>query len=324
MGDDTSSDCAASNRPGELALCRGNPESEQTAASAGGGVCRSSSHPRSGGMGPRRARVIAAWNATPATTWKDFDRARHASDCWSKASGITPSSCWIPTGSCLPGMPAQQRFKGYKADEIIGQHFSRFYPPEALARGLPEHELKVASETGVFEDEGWRVRQDGTLFWANVVITAVRDSHGQLIGFAKVTRDLTQRRSHEEDLRRSEERFRLLIEGVSEYAIFMLDPNGKVATWNVGAEKIKGYKASEIIGQHFSDVLSGGSERGPVARARAAGSRGTGQLHRHWLAPAQGWHDVLGQCHDHCASRRYRQAPWLRQAHPRPDRDQAS
>ena len=145
-----------------------------------------------------------------------------------------------------------QRFKGYKADEIIGQHFSRFYPPDALARGLPEHELKVASETGAFEDEGWRVRQDGTLFWANVVITAVRDSHGQLIGFAKVTRDLTRRRSHDEDLRRSEERLRLLIEGVSEYAIFMLDPNGKVATWNVGAEKIKGYKASEIIGQHFS------------------------------------------------------------------------
>ncbi|MGA8709600.1 MAG: PAS domain S-box protein [Steroidobacteraceae bacterium] len=157
-----------------------------------------------------------------------------------------------PNGIVLTWNAGAQRFKGYKADEIIGQHFSRFYPPDALARGLPEHELKVASETGAFEDEGWRVRQDGTLFWANVVITAVRDSHGQLIGFAKVTRDLTRRRSHDEDLRRSEERLRLLIEGVSEYAIFMLDPNGKVATWNVGAEKIKGYKASEIIGQHFS------------------------------------------------------------------------
>ena len=157
-----------------------------------------------------------------------------------------------PNGIVLTWNAGAQRFKGYKAEEIIGQHFSRFYPQEALERGLPEHELKVASETGAFEDEGWRVRQDGTLFWANVVITAVRDSHGQLIGFAKVTRDLTQRRSHEEDLRRSEERLRLLIEGISEYAIFMLDPNGKVATWNAGAEKIKGYKSSEIIGQHFS------------------------------------------------------------------------
>jgi PAS domain S-box-containing protein len=104
----------------------------------------------------------------------------------------------------------------------------------------------------VFEDEGWRVRKDGTLFWANVVITALRDSGGQLLGFAKITRDLTQRRSHEEELRRSEERFRLLVEGVAEYAIFMLDPNGIISTWNSGAQRIKGYTAEEIIGQHFS------------------------------------------------------------------------
>jgi len=157
-----------------------------------------------------------------------------------------------PQGYVLTWNAGAERFKGYQAAEIIGQHFSRFYPPEALARGLPTHELEVAQDTGTFEDEGWRVRKDGSLFWANVVITAVRDADGQLLGFAKVTRDLTQRRAHEEDLRRSEERFRLLVEGVSDYAIFMLDPNGRVATWNVGAERIKGYAASEIIGQHFS------------------------------------------------------------------------
>ena len=157
-----------------------------------------------------------------------------------------------PDGFVLTWNTGAERFKGYRADEIIGQHFSRFYPPETLKGGLPAHELEVAKATGVFEDEGWRVRKDGSLFWANVVITAMRDSHGELVGFAKVTRDLTQRRAHEEDLRRSEERFRLLVEGVSDYAIFMLDPNGKVATWNVGAERIKGYTASEIIGQHFS------------------------------------------------------------------------
>jgi PAS domain S-box-containing protein len=157
-----------------------------------------------------------------------------------------------PGGHVLTWNAGAERFKGYKANEIIGQHFSRFYPPEALARGLPEHELQVAGATGTFEDEGWRVRKDGSLFWANVVITAVRNADGQLLGFAKVTRDLTQRRAHEEDLRRSEERFRLLVEGVGEYAIFMLDPNGRITTWNVGAERIKGYKASEIIGQHFS------------------------------------------------------------------------
>src|SRR3984893_12880013 len=157
-----------------------------------------------------------------------------------------------PSGHVLTWNAGAERFKGYRADEIIGQHFSRFYPPEALASGLPEHELQVASKTGVFEDEGWRVRKDGSLFWANVVITAMRDAQGELVGFAKVTRDLTQRRAQEEDLRRSDERFRLLIEGVTEYAIFMLDPNGKTATWNNGAARIKGYTADEIIGQHFS------------------------------------------------------------------------
>ena len=157
-----------------------------------------------------------------------------------------------PGGHVLTWNAGAERFKGYRADDIIGQHFSRFYPPEALARGLPQHELQVASKTGVFEDEGWRVRKDGSLFWANVVISAMRDAQGELVGFAKITRDLTQRRAHEENLRRSEERFRLLVEGVAEYAIFMLDPNGRVCTWNSGAERIKGYTAGDIIGQHFS------------------------------------------------------------------------
>lgn len=155
-------------------------------------------------------------------------------------------------GRVLTWNPGAERFKGYRADEIIGQHFSIFYPEEAKRRRWPEHELEVAAATGVFEDEGWRVRKDGTLFWANVVITALRDPDGRLLGFAKVTRDLTQRKAHEEQLRRSEERFRLLVEHVSEYAIFMLDPNGRVTTWNSGAQRLKGYTAEEIVGKHFS------------------------------------------------------------------------
>ena len=157
-----------------------------------------------------------------------------------------------PKGFILTWNAGAERIKGYRADEIIGQHFSRFYLPQALDRGFPEHELEVAKDIGAFEDEGWRVRKDGSLFWANVVITAMRDSEGKLVGFAKVTRDLTQRRHHEEALRQSEERFRLMVEGVAEYAIFMLDVNGKISTWNVGAERIKGYSAEEIIGRHFS------------------------------------------------------------------------
>jgi len=157
-----------------------------------------------------------------------------------------------PRGHVLTWNAGAERFKGYAPAEIIGQHFSRFYPPDALKAGLPAHELEVAQAVGSFEDEGWRVRKDGTLFWANVVITALRDRTGTLVGFAKVTRDLTQRRNHEESLRQSEERFRLLVEGVSDYAIFMLDVNGFVASWNAGAQRIKGYAADEIIGRHFS------------------------------------------------------------------------
>ena len=157
-----------------------------------------------------------------------------------------------PQGHVLTWNAGAARIKGYRADEIIGSHFSRFYPPEALARGLPGEELRLAAEAGSFEDEGWRVRKDGSLFWANVVVTAMRDQAGELVGFSKVTRDLTQRRNHEEALRQSEERFRLMVEGVADYAIFMLDVNGHVATWNVGAQRIKGYSADDIIGQHFS------------------------------------------------------------------------
>jgi PAS domain S-box-containing protein len=155
-------------------------------------------------------------------------------------------------GHILTWNSGAQRIKGYRADEILGQHFSRFYPPEALQRDLPETELRVAASEGRFEDEGWRVRKDGSLFWANVIITALRGRSGELRGFAKVTRDLTQRRENEERLRQSEERFRILVEGVIDYAIFMLDPNGYIATWNAGAQRIKGYLPHEIIGEHFS------------------------------------------------------------------------
>jgi PAS domain S-box-containing protein len=157
-----------------------------------------------------------------------------------------------PDGYILSWNAGAQRFKGYTAEEIIGKHFSIFYPPDQVAIGFPATELKVAAETGRFEDEGWRIRKDGTRFWANVVITALHDPTGKLVGYAKVTRDLTERRMAEEALRESEERFRLLVQNVRDYAIFMLDPQGNVATWNAGAQRIKGYTAAEIIGKHFS------------------------------------------------------------------------
>ena len=157
-----------------------------------------------------------------------------------------------PNGYILSWNAGAGRFKGYTADEIIGKHFSIFYPQERIATGFPEYELREAARTGRFEDEGWRLRKDGTRFWASVVITSLRDSSGTLVGFAKVTRDLTERRAAEQALRLSEERFRLIVQNVQDYAIFMLDPTGHVATWNEGAQRIKQYSADDIIGKHFS------------------------------------------------------------------------
>ena len=141
-----------------------------------------------------------------------------------------------------------ERIKGYTAQQIIGQHFSRFYPPDVAATGKCDFELEVAAREGRFEEEGWRLRRDGSRFWANVVITALRNTQGELVGFAKVTRDLTARRQAEEQA----QRFQLLVESVKDYAIFILDPGGHVSTWNSGAERIKGYTAQQIIGKHFS------------------------------------------------------------------------
>jgi len=155
-------------------------------------------------------------------------------------------------GYILSWNAGAQRFKGYTADEAIGKHFSIFYPRERIEEGFPEFELREAARVGRFEDEGWRLRKDGSRFWANVVITALLNPQGQLVGFAKVTRDLTERRLAEEALRESEQRFRLLVHGVRDYAIFMLDPTGHITTWNTGAQRIKGYTSEEITGKHFS------------------------------------------------------------------------
>ncbi|MEH2511648.1 PAS domain S-box-containing protein [Nitrobacteraceae bacterium AZCC 1564] len=148
--------------------------------------------------------------------------------------------------------PGAQRFKGYAASEIVGSHFSRFYPEEDRKAGLPARALEIAVREGKFENEGWRIRKDGTRFWAHEVIDPIRTTSGRLVGFAKVTRDLTERKGAEQLLRQSEEQFRLLVQGVTDYAIYMIDPRGRVTNWNSGAQRIKGYRPEEVIGEHFS------------------------------------------------------------------------
>ncbi|HEY8611715.1 MAG TPA: PAS domain S-box protein [Roseomonas sp.] len=156
-----------------------------------------------------------------------------------------------PDGRVVSWNPGAERIKGYAPEEIIGEHFSRFYTEEDRAAGLPEQALKIAAEAGRFTAEAWRLRKDGTRFWAMVVIDPIR-RNGKLIGFAKITRDMTEQRAAQLAATESERRFRLLVEGVVDYAIYMLSPEGHVTNWNAGAERIKGYAASEIIGQHFS------------------------------------------------------------------------
>jgi PAS domain S-box-containing protein len=161
-----------------------------------------------------------------------------------------------PTGIVTSWNPGAQRIKGYTAKEIIGQHFSRFYSEDDRMAGLPAQALATAARQGKFESEGWRVRKDGTRFRAYVVIDPIRAPSGELIGFAKITRDLTERMEAEQTLKRSEEQFRLLVQGVTDYAIFLLDPSGHVTNWNLGAQRIKGYLPDEIIGRHFSQFYT--------------------------------------------------------------------
>jgi PAS domain S-box-containing protein len=157
-----------------------------------------------------------------------------------------------PDGTITTWNPGARRFKGYEESEIIGENFSRFYTEEDRKAGLPQRALETAAREGKFENEGWRVRKDGSQFWALVVIDPIRDSTGKLVGFAKITRDLTERRQAELTLRESEEQFRLLVQSVTDYAIYLLSREGYVSSWNSGAQRIKGYAPEEIIGQHFS------------------------------------------------------------------------
>lgn len=188
-----------------------------------------------------------------------------------------------PDGIVTSWNAGAERFKGYTPDEIIGQHFSRFYTDTDRASGLPQRALATAAQEGRFEAEGWRIRKDGTRFWADVVLDRIQHPDGTLAGFAKITRDLTHRRAAQEELRRSEERFRLLVQSVTDYAIYMLDLDGHVTSWNAGAERFKGYRADEIMGEHFSRFYPPEDREAGVPERALATAREMGRFE------AEGW-----------------------------------
>ncbi|HEX9171580.1 MAG TPA: PAS domain S-box protein, partial [Telluria sp.] len=192
--------------------------------------------------------------------------------------GVTDYAIYMlsPEGIVNSWNAGAQRFKGYCADEIIGEHFSTFYSELDRANGKPARALATACSQGKFEEEGWRVRKDGTSFWASVVIDPIYDSGGTLLGFAKITRDITARKQAAEELHASEERFRLLVQGVTDYAIYMLSPTGLVTNWNAGARRIKGYEEAEVLNTHFSrfyvdEDAAAGAPMKALARAVAEG-----------------------------------------------------
>src|SRR3989441_965741 len=159
-----------------------------------------------------------------------------------------------PLGHIVSWNRGAEQIKGYRPDEIIGQHFSCFYPPEDSERGKPEQELSVAASEGRLEDEGWRVRKDGSRFWADVVITALRDEAGCLCGFSKVTRDITDRKQAEDTLRESEERIRSVVDTAHE-AFIAMDSEGRITDWNHQAESTFGWSRSEVTGQPLAQTI---------------------------------------------------------------------
>jgi PAS domain S-box-containing protein len=186
------------------------------------------------------------------------------------------------TGIVVNWNAGAARIKGYRADEVVGQHFGIFYPPEDRAIGQPQRSLETARREGRFEAEGWRIRKDGTRFLASVVIDAIYEN-GVLIGFAKITRDVTEREQARIALRESEQQFRMLVDGVTDYALYMLDPNGRVSSWNSGGERIKGYTPVEIIGQHFSRFYTDAEQNAGVPLRALSTARETGRYE------AEGW-----------------------------------
>jgi len=183
-----------------------------------------------------------------------------------------------PEGRVMTWNVGAERSKGYTAEEILGLNFSIFFLPEDAAAGLPEQELEAAAREGRYAVDGWRQRKNGEAFWAQVTLTAIRARDGELRGFAKVTRDMSAQKASEDAIRRRNEQlesYRIIVENISEYVIFSLDPQGRITSWDAGAERESGFSRQQMLGQPFSiffpanEVLAGVPEQELAEAARA-------------------------------------------------------
>ena len=159
-----------------------------------------------------------------------------------------------PSGRILSWNAGAEQIKGYRAEEIIGQHFSVFYTKEDVKAGLPDRELEIASSLGSLDQQGWRLRKDGSRFWASVTITALRNEQGEVIGFSKITRDVTERRDMEAALQKSRNMFERLFEAAPD-AVVVVDRNGLIRRVNQQAEALFGYMRDELIGQRIELLI---------------------------------------------------------------------
>jgi PAS domain S-box-containing protein len=202
---------------------------------------------------------------------------------WEKATTDYCISLLSSSGAILSWNAGGEHIHRYRPEEVIGQHFSHLYTEADRAAGVPQAALQAARMHGRHEAEGWRLRRDGSTFWANAVFTRLHGPDGEMIGFVQVVRDVSDKRAAHEAAIESERRFRLLVQGVTDYAIFMLSPQGYVTNWNPGARRIKGYTAEEIIGSHFSRFYT------PEDREAGVPQVGLATAAREGRFEAEGW-----------------------------------